>query len=67
MKIKKCVFNDIITIHPTYSKKEYDRSQIDSTIYKKCYQRISEEKWKEILFKLQMYKNEMILHINCQR
>jgi hypothetical protein len=50
-------------VHTTYSDSEYDRMQIDSVIYKKCYNKISTAEWKEIIDHLNHYKlYEMIIH-----
>lgn len=65
MTIKKVKFNDNSVIYKTYSFNEYDRGSIDSILYQKCYQKISEKEWFDILKELSDYKRfEMIVHIN---
>lgn len=47
----------------TYSKDDYDRSQIDSVLYLKCYNRISINEWKKIKQDLFNFKTqEMVVH-----
>jgi len=49
--------------YSTYSIDEYDRMSIDSAIYQKSYKKISENEWRLIFVKLDMYKKtEMIVH-----
>lgn len=51
------------TIHEVYSEDEYDRHQIDSILYLKCYKRINQNEWSDIFIKLNYYKmEEMIVH-----
>lgn len=65
MNKKKCAFNSVITINETYSSDEYDRHQIDSTLYLKSFNRISMDEWDEIIRQLLYYKKyEMIVHIS---
>jgi hypothetical protein len=60
---KKVTFDDTIYIYETYSSKEYDRSMIDSLYYRKCLQRVPDQKWRNILLQLNIYKsNYMIIH-----
>jgi hypothetical protein len=48
--------------YSTYSIDEYDRMSIDSAIYQKSYKKISENEWRLIFVKLDMYKKtEMIV------
>ena len=50
-------------VYYTYSPSDYDRMQIDSIMYKKCFNKISEQEWQEIINELNHYKlNEMIVH-----
>lgn len=47
----------------TYSSCEYDRFQIESTLYLKCYNRITSNEWNKIITDLNEYKiNEMVSH-----
>jgi hypothetical protein len=49
----------------TYSKKEYDRHQIDSTLYLYNYHKISQIEWIKIQYDLHLYKTkEMHVHID---
>ncbi len=51
------------TVHETYSSHEYDRHQIDSVLYQKCYNMISPSEWCEIISELNKYKLvEMLVH-----
>jgi hypothetical protein len=62
---KSVQFNDNTKIFITYSSDEYDRSQIDSCLYQKSYNRISQIEWKNIVTELHNFKKlEMIVHIN---
>lgn len=62
--MKRVQFNiDNISIIETYSPDEYDRSQIDSILYLKCYNRISHIEWQREIEQLYEYKTkEMIVH-----
>lgn len=62
--MKRVKFNtDNISIIETYSSDEYDRSQIDSILYLKCYNRISHLEWQREIEQLYSYKTkEMIVH-----
>ncbi len=62
--MKRVQFNtENILIKETYGPDEYDRSQIDSILYLKCYNRISHIEWQKELEKLYNYKcKEMIVH-----
>lgn len=63
--MKSVRFNEIVTIYPTYSIKDYDRYQIDSVLYKKSYNRISIKEWNSILIILDLFKlYEMRIHPN---
>jgi hypothetical protein len=53
------------TYHTTYSSSEYNRSQIDSTIYLYCYKRITDKEMNTIINDLNIFKSkEMIIHID---
>lgn len=53
------------TIHYTYSKQEYDRFQIDSSLYLYSYKKISDIDWIKLKIDLYIYKkNEMLVHID---
>ena len=61
--MKSVRFNEIVNVYPTYSRKEYDRHQIDSILYQKNYNRISIPEWNSILVSLDLYKlYEMPVH-----
>jgi len=52
-------------IYNVYSKYEYDRTQIDSTLYQYCYKKISDFEWLKIKIELHIYKTqEMPVHID---
>lgn len=61
---KKVQFNlNLNKTHETYSKEDYDRFPIDSILYLKCYNRVSNKEWTSILLELKHYKlYEMIVH-----
>ena len=67
-KNKKCSFpveKNLISVFETYSKYDYDRSQIDSVLYRKCYKKVSNMEWNHIMDKLNEYKKkDMVLHID---
>jgi hypothetical protein len=47
----------------TFSKDEYDRHQIESTLLKKCYNRLTQVEWKTIFQQLNKFKcEEMLVH-----
>lgn len=51
------------TIHMVESSDEYDRYQIESTLYLKCLNRISLEEWNDMYHNLNYFKcNEMVVH-----
>ena len=57
--------NEIFT---TYSDDEYDRLPIDSVMYMKCYNKISDYDWLNIFKNLNFYKMcEMIVHKSSLR
>jgi hypothetical protein len=63
MPKKNVSFNLNNTTFSTYSHKDYDRFQIDSVLYRKGYNRISEEEWRSIFINLDLYKlYEMRVH-----
>lgn len=67
LKCKKhCTFNDNInTTYETYSSEEYDRHCIDSILYQKVYNKISDYEWTSLLLELTHYKNkEMVVHLS---
>lgn len=52
-------------IYTTYSPDEYDRSVIDHVLYRKSYQRISDNELYAIYVNLDLYKlYEMVVHKN---
>ena len=61
---KKVVFNlNRNTIHQVYSKQDYDRKMIDSIMYLKCYNRVSEQEWRAMLEEMAIYKfHHMLIH-----
>lgn len=49
--------------YDAYSNDEYDRYPIDSVLYLKSYNKISEPDWKEMWYNLNIFKIcEMIVH-----
>jgi hypothetical protein len=51
------------TYNETYHKTEYDRSQIDHVLYRKAYQKLSNEEFSKINVLLDLYKlYEMPVH-----
>jgi hypothetical protein len=62
--VKKTVtFNNNVIEHITYSPREYDRSQIDSILYRRGYQRVSDQEWNSVHIILDIYKMfEMNVH-----
>lgn len=63
MPKKSVSFNLSNETFVTYSSQEYDRFQIDSVLYRKNYNRISEEEWRSIFINLDLYKlYEMRVH-----
>jgi len=58
-------FDEEVVFYETYSTQEYDRYMIDSILYQRSFNRISDNEWCDILNELLNYKrNEMIVHIN---
>ena len=56
-------FNSTNDIFTTYSCDEYDRHSIDSTLYLRALQRISDVEWRDLYKELLHYKQyEMIVH-----
>lgn len=52
-------------IYTTYSEQEYDRTCIDHVLYRRAYQRISDEEINAIYVNLDLYKlYEMPVHKN---
>lgn len=64
MTTRHVTFNlDQNTVHETYSDDEYDRHSIDSILYLKCYNRVSQQEWCQMLEELERYKfHEMLVH-----
>jgi hypothetical protein len=61
--VKKVFFSEINKIYTTYSPDEYLRNQIDSILYKKNYNRVSNDEWNTIFLNLDLYKlYEMPVH-----
>lgn len=62
---RKCTFNENIIIYETYAPDEYDRHCIDSILYQKIYNRVTDSEWKTLMKDLDIYKSqEMIIHIS---
>jgi len=61
---KHVTFNlDQNTVHEMHSADEYDRHSIDSILYLKCYNRVSQQEWCEMMEELERYKfYEMLVH-----
>jgi hypothetical protein len=50
-------------IFTTYSIDEYDRFSIDSILYLKCYNKITDDDWNKVFVELNDYKTkEMVVH-----
>lgn len=65
---KKISFAKNPFFYVTYSKDEYDRSSIDSLLYKKCLNRITHYEWIFELRELDYYKTSiMIVHKSSLR
>jgi hypothetical protein len=62
--MKSVKFNlENIQFYDTYSNDEYDRYPIDSILYLKSYNKITEFDWKEMIYNLNIFKIcEMIVH-----
>ena len=62
---RKCTFNENIIIYETYAPDEYDRHCIDSILYQKIYNRVTDSEWKTLMKDLDIYKSqEMVIHIS---
>jgi hypothetical protein len=60
---KKVTFADTASIFITYSKDEYSRDPIDSILYRRGYQRVSDQEWNNVHIILDIYKlYEMNVH-----
>lgn len=61
---KKVTFDlDKNEVRETYSGEEYDRHQIDSIILRRCYNRVSDHEWVQMLQALNEFKSkEMTVH-----
>ena len=60
---KTVTFNNNIIEHITYSKDVYDRRSIDSILYRRGYQRVSDQVWNSMYIILDIYKlYEMKVH-----
>jgi hypothetical protein len=60
---KKISFAENPNVYVTYSRDEYDRSCIDSLLYRKCFNRVSHYEWLFALRELDYYKTSiMIVH-----
>jgi len=64
--MKSVQFNlDNTIFYDTYSSEEYDRYPIDSILYLKCYNKVSDFDWTNMLENLNLFKIcEMIVHKN---
>ena len=50
-------------IFTTYSIDEYNRLPIDSILYLKCYNKVTDDEWDKLLVELNNYKTrEMVVH-----
>lgn len=63
-KVQKRVrFAAAIVVVETYSSEDYDRLQIESILYRRCYNRVSTADWIQVFVDLDAYKlNEMLVH-----
>ena len=63
MSKKTVSFNENIEIHETYNSDEYDRQVIDYVLYRKAYNKITNEEFNAIFVNLDLYKlYEMLIH-----
>ena len=64
LKQKKSVkFNNDIIEYITYSKDEYLRDSIDHILYRRSYQKVSDQEWNNMYIMLDIYKlYEMSVH-----
>ena len=61
--MKKVYFSDNVTVYNTFSKDEYSRESIDHVLYRKSYNRISNQEMNDIYTMLDIYKlYEMSVH-----
>lgn len=62
---KKVSFNLNFKTHVTYSRDEYDRSSIDHVLYRRSYNKISDDEMNAIYVNLDLYKiYSMPVHID---
>lgn len=55
--LKSVIFNlDKNETRETYSGDEYDRIQIDSLLYRRGYNKVSDEEWNNVYITLDIYK-----------
>jgi len=52
----KVTFADTTKIFTTFSSDEYDRTSIDHVLYRKAYNRVSDEEWNNMYITLDLYK-----------
>ena len=65
MPDKSVSFSDTIKIAETWSSSDYDRSQINSIIYQKGYNKVPNIVWKRAMESLNIFKSrEMTVHID---
>lgn len=61
--MKKVQFNETPIVYSTYGSDQYNRMQIDSILYLKNYNRVSNEDWNKLIVILDLYKlYEMPVH-----
>jgi hypothetical protein len=64
--MKRVTFSDKVEVNTTWSSSCYDRHQIDSVLYRKGYNNITNSEWLNIFKWLHKYKlNEMSIHIDA--
>ncbi len=65
--MKRVTFNDKVYIYSTWSADYYDRHQIDSVMYRKNYNSVTNAEWLNVFKWLHKYKlNDMSTHIDTE-
>ena len=58
-------FDNTLNINETYSSVEYDRFPIDSILYRKGYNEVSDTEWRHVITNLFLFKHsKMVVHID---
>ena len=62
---KRVTFNETVAHGDTWSIEDYDRSQINSIVYERGYNRVSNIDWKRIIEQVRSFRlREMSIHID---